>query len=68
MMEQKFDLPSMVSSFCFHLHSNYTQGISKIYLRASGMESVERRKSSVIIKIFFILFFYIMDQQIDPPT
>ena len=66
-MEQKIDphLGFWGLSSAFQL---YQRNFKKFSWVQAKMECVERRQSSVIIKIFLIRFFYMMDQQIDPPT
>ena len=69
MMEQKLDPPTYFLSSCFHLQSNYNYEISKknSWLQEKT-ESVERRQSRVLIKIFLIGSFYIMEQKSRPRT
>ena len=67
-MEQKFDIPDL---FFWASAFTYIQFITmefqkKISWLRDKMESVERRQSSVIIKISLIRSFYILEQKIDP--
>ena len=69
MMEQKFDIPDL---FFWASAFTYIQFITmefqkKISWLRDKMESVERRQSSVIIKIFLIRSLYFVEQKSWPP-
>ena len=69
MMKQKIDTPDLGFWALFlPTFKLYLWNLRKKSWLREKMESVEKRQSSVIFKIFIIRFFEMMEQRIDTPN